>query len=255
MRTVSIIGAGNVAFHLTRAFVHNTIQVKQIYNRTLSKAEHIGEANKVRFTDKISELERADIFVIAASDQAIAELSLHIPYDDVMVVHTSGSMPLSELKGNYRKGVLYPLQTFTMGRVLEYDDIPFFIETENEEDSKLLHKFVSRVTTKIKEINSDQRLKMHMSAVWACNFVNHMYYIAEQMTEKSGLSFELLRPLIDETAAKIRDMSPLEAQTGPAKRNDQIIAEKHLNLIENPVYKDLYKSISDSISQIYNHEL
>ena len=255
MQTVSIIGAGNVAFHLTRAFIKNTIQVKQIYNRTLSKAERIGEANSIRFTDKISELEKADLFVIAASDRAIEELSMHIPFDDVMVVHTSGTIPMEALKGSYRKGVLYPLQTFSINRNLDYDDIPFFIEAENEDDSEQLMKLAERVSNKVKLLNSEQRAKMHLAAVWGCNFVNHMYYLAEQEAKKAGLPFDYLRPLIEETANKINDLSPYEAQTGPAKRNDKVIIEKHLNLINDPLYNNIYKELSESIIKTYQNEL
>ena len=255
IRTVSIIGAGNVAFHLARAFVQNTLQVKQIYNRTLHKAERIGEANKINYTDKISELEPADLFVIAASDSAITELSLHIPFDDTMVVHTSGSIPISALKGNYHKGVLYPLQTFTKGKFLDYDDIPFFVEAESPENAEQLKDLAKRITNQVQIIDSDQRAKLHLAAVWACNFVNHMYSIGEKITKDAGLSFDYLKPLIKETAEKLEDLSPFEAQTGPAKRNDQIVIEKHLELMTNSDAKELYRIISDSITQNHNNEL
>ncbi len=255
IRTVTIIGAGNVAFHLARAFVENTIQVKQIYNRTLSKAEKIGEANKIRFTDKISELEPSDLFVIAASDSAISELSLHIPFNDVMVVHTSGSMPMSALKGNYRKGVLYPLQTFTKKKALEYDDIPFFVEAENESDEMALKELAERVSNYVEVVNSEQRAKMHLAAVWACNFVNHLYKISSDFAHEADLSFKYLKPLIRETAAKIQELSPYEAQTGPAKRGDEVVVEKHLSMITDPYRKEIYRELSDSITRTYENEL
>lgn len=255
MKSVTIIGAGNVAFHLTRAFVSNTVQVNQIYNRTLAKAEAIGEANGIRYTDKISELERSDLFIIASSDAAIEELSMHIPFNDVMVVHTSGAMPMSTLKGKYRKGVLYPLQTFSQNRKLNYSEIPFFVEAENPEDEKALLELAERVSNRAKILNSEQRAQMHLSAVWACNFANHMYYIAQKTAEEAGLGFEYLRPLIEETALKIEDLTPFEAQTGPAKRNDQITIEKHLSLIKDSYLKDMYNDISNSINKTYHGEL
>lgn len=256
MQTVSIIGAGNVAFHLTRAFIENTIQVKQIYNRTLSKAQKIGESNNIKFTNKISELEKADLYIIAASDKAIEELSLHIPYEDVMVVHTSGSIPIDVLKGNYRKGVLYPLQTFSVERVLQYENIPFFIETEKQEDQESLLKFAKRISNKVSIISSEQRAKVHLSAVWACNFTNHMYYMAQKITEQANIPFEDLLPLIEETASKVQDLSPKKAQTGPAKRNDNIVIDKHLELMQERDMKSIYKEITNSIIKTYNsHEL
>lgn len=255
MKSVTIIGAGNVAFHLTRAFVSNTIQVNQIYNRTLAKAQAIGEANNIRYTDKISELKRSDLFIIASSDMAIEELSIHIPFNDVMVVHTSGAMPMSTLKGNYRKGVLYPLQTFSRSRNLNYSEIPFFVEAENQEDERSLLELAKRVSNRTKILNSKQRAQVHLSAVWACNFVNHMYYIAQKTAEEAGVGFEYLRPLIEETASKIEELSPFDAQTGPAKRNDQITIDKHLSLIEESYLKDMYNDISKSINKTYHGEL
>lgn len=255
MPTVTILGAGNVAFHLTRAFVENTIEVKQIYNRTLHKAESIGEANRVPFTNKISELEHADIFIIASSDCAIKELSMHIPFDDVLVVHTSGSIPMDTLDRHKRRGVLYPLQTFTKGRHLEYNEIPFYIESNNPEDAELLKKLANRISNKVQITNSDQRAKLHLSAVWACNFVNHMYHIAEQFAQEADMPFEHLQPLIQETAAKIKDISPKNAQTGPAKRGDLLVIEKHIESIQDIFKKDLYKNISDSITKTYKDEL
>lgn len=257
IRTVSIIGAGNVAFHLARAFVQNTVQVKQIYNRTLHKAEIIGEANKIQFTDKISELEPVDLFIIASSDSAITELSMHIPFDDTMVVHTSGSIAIDALKGNYKKGVLYPLQTFSKGRYLEYDEIPFFVEAENEENAEALKELAKRIANQVTVIDSAQRAKLHLAAVWSCNFVNHMYYMGEQTTNEAGLSFDYLKPLIKETAAKLENLTPFEAQTGPAKRNDQIVLEQQLALIKNEFPNELYRRISQSITETYHnqHEL
>ncbi|MGI9526769.1 MAG: Rossmann-like and DUF2520 domain-containing protein [Weeksellaceae bacterium] len=255
MSTVTILGAGNVAHHLARAFVENTIEVKQIYNRTLHKAQSIGEANRIQFTDKISELDRADIYVIASSDSAISELSMHIPFDDALVVHTSGAVPMDVLKRHERYGVLYPLQTFSKGRELEYDEIPFYIEASNDEDAAMLQKLASRISSRVYITDSKQRAQLHLSAVWAGNFVNHMYYIAEQMVEKAGMSFDHIIPLIEETAAKIQELSPKEAQTGPAKRNDQLVLEKHEGLIDNSFYLDLYQRISQSITKTYHDEL
>lgn len=255
MKTVSILGAGNVASHLARAFVKNTIQVNQIYNRTLHKAQKIGEANNIRYTHQISELEKSDIFVIASSDRAISELSLHIPFDDVIVVHTSGSMTMNALKGNYKKGVFYPLQTFTQDKYLDYNQIPLFLEGEDNQVIESLNSIAKRISNKVKVLNSEQRAQMHLAAVWACNFTNYMYSVSEQIVKNADLSFDYLKPLIRETANKIEHLSPYEAQTGAAKRNDQIIIEKHLNQLEDLELKELYAQISQSITKTYQNEL
>lgn len=251
IRTVSIIGAGNVAMHLARAFVENTIQVKQVYNRTLEKAQEIGELNKIRYTDKISELERSDMFVIATSDDAIREMSMHIPFDDCLVVHTSGSMDMHVLQGKFRKGVLYPLQTFSKNRSLDYENIPFFVEAETPADEHLLTDLAQRVSNRVRILNSQERAQMHLAAVWVCNFVNHLYYIGKKTAEEVNIPFDYLKSLIDETAAKIIDLNPEAAQTGPARRGDVSVIAKHFEMIDNSKQKELYKLISESIINTY----
>lgn len=254
MKSVVIIGAGNVAFHLTRALLQNTVNVRQVFNRTLSKAQELGEANNIKYTDKISELEKADLYIIAASDSAIEELSHYIPYSDSLVVHTSGSLSTKILKGNYRKGVLYPLQTFTKNKPLRYEEIPFFVEAESQEDEEALFKLADRISNEVHRINSDQRLKIHMAAIWVSNFSNHMYSIGESICKESNLPFDVLRPLIKETANKVMTMSPIDAQTGPARRKDDLILQKHLHILTDSSKQQLYKMISESIQRMYHND-
>lgn len=253
MKSVVIIGAGNVAFHLTRALIQNTVNVRQIFNRTLSKAEELGEANKIKYTDKISEIEKADLYIIAASDSAVEELSHYIPFDDTLVVHTSGSLDTKVLKGNYRKGVFYPFQTFTKRKVLRYEEIPFFIEAENKEDEDALLKLADRISNEVHRVNSETRLKAHLAGVWVSNFTNHLYHIGDLICKDAGLPFDVLRPLIRETAQKIVEIPPLDAQTGPARRNDQIILNKHLEIIEDSRLQQLYQLLSNSILRTYQN--
>ncbi|MET3731085.1 Rossmann-like and DUF2520 domain-containing protein [Moheibacter stercoris] len=254
MKSVVIIGAGNVAFHLTRALLQNTINVRQVFNRTLSKAQELGEANNIKYTDKISELEKADLYIIAASDSAVEELSHYIPYDDTLVVHTSGSLSTKILKGDYRKGVFYPFQTFTKRKALRYEEIPFFVEAENKEDEDALYKLADKISNEVHRVDSEKRRKVHMSGVWASNFVNHLYYVAQSICEEAEMPFDVLRPLILETANKIQDMEPLEAQTGPAKRGDSIILEKHMDLLTDSRQQQLYQLLSDSIKRTYQND-
>lgn len=254
MKSVVIIGAGNVAFHLTRAILQNTINVRQVFNRTLSKAQELGEANNIKYTDKISELEKADLYIIAASDSAVEELSHYIPYDDTLVVHTSGSLSTKVLKGDYRKGVFYPFQTFTKRKALRYEEIPFFVEAENKEDEDALYKLADKISNEVHRVDSEKRRKVHMSGVWASNFVNHLYYVAQSICEEAEMPFDVLRPLILETANKIQDMEPFEAQTGPAKRGDSIILEKHMELLTDSRQQQLYQLLSDSIKRTYQND-
>lgn len=248
------MGAGNVAFHLTRALIQNTVNVRQIFNRTLSKAQELGEANNINYTDKISELEKADLYIIAASDSAVEELSHYIPYDDTLVVHTSGSLGTDILKGDYRKGVFYPFQTFTKRKNLRYEDVPFFVEAESNQDEEALFKLADKISNEVHRVNSEKRRMIHMSGVWASNFVNHLYYIAQQICKEADVPFDVLRPLIEETALKVQDLEPLEAQTGPAKRGDDLIVQKHLELIKDSRQQQLYQLLSDSIKRTYSND-
>ncbi|APD07267.1 hypothetical protein UJ101_01756 [Flavobacteriaceae bacterium UJ101] len=230
---VVILGAGNVASHLTRALLDSTVQVAQIYNRTLEKAEAIAKPYNLAYTDKISELQKADLYIISTSDDAVEEVSYHIPFENALVVHTAGSLGIDSLKGRYRKGVLYPLQTLSIDKGIRYEKVPFFIEAEKDEDFKELEKLMLKVSEKVHRITAEQRAKLHLSAVFVCNFVNYMYSIGDKLVQEAGLPFETLIPLIDETCQKIHEMTPLEAQTGPAKRNDQLIIDKHLEMLKD----------------------
>ncbi|MDR3272271.1 MAG: DUF2520 domain-containing protein [Flavobacteriaceae bacterium] len=252
-KKVVILGAGNVAFHLTKALLENTVNVVQIFNRTLEKAENLANNYNIRFTNQISEIEQADLYIICASDRAISEISYYIPFEDCLVVHTSGSMPVSVLKGKYRKGVFYPLQTFSKKRMIEYGDIPFLVEAENADDEQLLVKLSERISKEVHVVDSEKRLKIHMAAIWAGNFTNHMYFIGNEVCKQQNLPFDILRPLIKETCAKVMDgMLPYDAQTGPAKRKDTLVIDKHLALLENSKYLQVYKTITDSIIKTYN---
>ena len=252
MSSIVILGAGNVAFHLTRALIENTCNVRQIFNRTLEHAREIGEANRISYTDKISEIEKADIYIIASADSGIEEFSHYIPYDDVLVVHTSGSSPMSVLKGDYRKGVFYPLQTFSKERTMRYDNIPFFVEAENPEDLKKLNELGNRISNEVHELNFASRMQVHMTGVWANNFVNHLYYIAGNICEQNNVPFDVLLPLIQETANKVIEMNPKDAQTGPAKRGDQVIIDRHLEALQNDSrLLQIYQIMTDSIKRVY----
>lgn len=254
MRSVVIIGAGNVAFHMTRALIQNTVNVRQIFSRTLENVRKVGEANNVAYTNKISELEKADLYIIATSDSAIEEVSSSIPFEDTLVVHTSGSMPINTLKGNFRKGVLYPFQTFTTNRLMRYDNIPFLIEAENKADEKALFQLCQKISKEVHVINSEKRANVHLSGVWISNFVNHMYYVGEQICKENEIPFDVLKPLILEVANKVQDLKPYDAQTGPARRSDQIVINKHLEMIDDSRLQLIYKLLSDSIQRTYHND-
>ena len=245
MISVVIIGYGNVAKHLIDAFLKaENIIVNQVYARSLNNIAHL--KNSVSITNNLTLLKDADVYIIAVSDAAIQEVSASIPNNNGLVVHTSGSVGMNSLKNKGRKGILYPLQSFSKDKAVNFNEIPFCLEAENDEDLVLLEKVTSAIGDKIYHINSKQRQQLHVAAVFVNNFVNHMYKIGQDVCQDYDVPFEILHPLIKETAAKIAFLTPSEAQTGPAKRNDKNTIENHLQLLnddQQKIYKLLTKSI------------
>jgi predicted short-subunit dehydrogenase-like oxidoreductase (DUF2520 family) len=254
MIRVAILGYGNVGRHLASA-IHkaNDVALVQIYNRsevTLSE-----QVNTVPFTYNLSTLLPADVYIIALHDDAISEFSKAVIVENALVVHTSGGVPISKLSTRNKRGVFYPLQTFTKGRMVDFSVIPICIEAESKDDLKLLQKLGRSISEKVVQIDSNERAKLHVAAVFVNNFVNHLYHNAEVILSESKLDFDLLKPLILETAHKIENLSTSEAQTGPAKRNDRKTIEKHLNLLKDNKNKAIYKLLTKSIQDTYGKEL
>jgi len=253
MIKVVILGGGNVAYHLTKQLLNNnSVKLVQVYNRNLKNIEYL--KNKTSITTKISELKDADIYIIAVSDNAISELSSKLNFRDKLVVHTSGSTDLNELKSNSNKGVLYPLQSFSKERNLNFLEIPICIETENAKDFVLLEKLAKLISNNCYKINSEQRKYLHVAAVFVNNFVNHLYHLGNEICEENRIPFKILQPLIKETANKLVELSPYEAQTGPAKRNDSKTIEKHKSLLTTN-QQEIYTLLTKSIYKTYGEKL
>jgi predicted short-subunit dehydrogenase-like oxidoreductase (DUF2520 family) len=229
MISVLLVGKGNVASHLKTAFLNaDTIRVTQISSRQLEI------------------IPQADITIIAVSDDAITEVSSKIKND--FVVHTSGSVAMNDLKNNSKKGIFYMLQTFSKDKIVDFSEVPFCLEAEHIEDYKLLEKLAKSIGKKIYSISSKQRKTLHLAAVFVNNFTNHLYKIGNDICKENKVPFEILQPLIKETASKIEHLSPKEAQTGPAIRNDKKTIQNHLNLLDQnqqKIYKTLTKSIQN----------
>jgi len=166
------------------------------------------------------------------------------------VVHTSGTSELSVLDSKNKKGVFYPLQTFSKDKEIDFSSIPMCLEAENEEDFKTLENVAQTLSQKVFAISSEQRKSLHVAAVFVCNFVNHMYTIGNQICEENKVPFEVLQPLILETANKITDLKPETAQTGPALRNDTKTINKHLEFLQESNYQELYKLLTQSIQNV-----
>ncbi len=246
----SFIGAGNLAFHLAKALNSKGFQIKQIYNRTESQAKELAEITGSEYTSKLPEIDKSgDIYIVAVKDSAIDEVLSQIDFQDKLVVHCSGSLPVSVLeKHTMNFGVIYPLQTFSRKREVNFRDIPVFIEANSPENLAILKNIAGTISEKVSTTDSEQRQLFHISAVFACNFVNHFYFIAGELLKKNNVSFDVIKPLILETALKVQELQAIEAQTGPAVRFDKNIIDKHLSkLADAEEYRQLYELISKSI--------
>lgn len=246
MTKVSIIGSGNVAQHLIPAFQLNSqIDLIQVFARNKETVTHLLDADKI--TSDYNQLLAADLYIIAVSDDAIVEVSSQFPFENRFVVHTSGTVPLEALNNNNRKGVFYPLQTFSKDKAVNFKTIPICLEAENENDFQILSSIASSISDAVYKINSEQRKALHVAAVFVNNFVNHLYQMGNEICEKNQVPFEILKPLIQETAHKIITLSPKEAQTGPAKRNDLKTIEAHEQFLTDENQANVYKILTQSI--------
>lgn len=246
MIKVVILGSGNVAQHLIKAFAKSdAVTVIQAYARNKNNLNHLLDSQQI--TDNFSSLKEADLYIIAVADEAINSVSKQIPFSNKLVAHTSGSVAINELSNSNRKGVFYPLQTLSKKKEVDFKQVPLCLEAENESDLKLLKKVASSISDKLFEIDSNQRKSLHLSAVFVSNFVNHLYEIGNQICAEHNVPFDILKPLIQETAQKVQTLLPKEAQTGPAKRNDTVTLNKHLQMLSNLNHKEIYKLLTKSI--------
>lgn len=253
---IAVLGAGKVAGHLAPALEDAGHQVVAVYSRRPGPAEqilqHLYEAEAVHDTDFTGS--SAEVFILAVSDDAIEQLSenLRLP-PEVMLLHTSGgrSMEVLQRADTSRRGVLYPLQTFSEGQPVNFKQVPILVEADNEANLKQVRRLAESLSDHVLEVASAQRQLLHTAAVFACNFTNHMMHLAEEIVEDQGISFELLKPLIQETLEKAMHSRPSDAQTGPAVRNDHQTMAEHLRLLRNldPEVAELYQLISHSIQQ------
>ncbi|WP_379966588.1 Rossmann-like and DUF2520 domain-containing protein [Epilithonimonas sp. UC225_85] len=248
MKTV-IIGSGNVAYHLAKAFTQNKIKVHQIFSRNEVELAKISEEFNIPYS--IENLEDAELYIIAVSDSSVENVSELIKNENALVAHTSGSLPKEILKGNYRKASFYPLQTFSKTKDLDYSKIPFFIEAEDQIDEKSLVELASIISDNVEISTYEKRKYIHLTAVFACNFVNHLFARAKEISDSQDLDFNYFLPLINETVEKIHHLDPKSAQTGPAVRGDKRVLKLHEELIKNEEQLNIYKTLNESIKKMY----
>lgn len=247
IQKLSIVGLGNVGSHLFDAFVQEGMKVTHVFSRSKPSDDVLHETEWVKDP---ADLPPGQLVIVSVPDDIIASILLQIP-TDCPVAYTSGSVNLSSLPTRDNLGVFYPLQTFTKGSPLNIFEVPFFIEANDPDFASKLFDLAWMVSRKVTYANSEDRKKLHLAAVFINNFTNHLAHISKDYLDKENLDFNHLKPLLKETARKLENQDPISIQTGPARRKDQEIINEHLEALENPIQKEIYRLISKSIHQTY----
>lgn len=252
MIKVVLLGAGNVATHLFEAFKEsNEVEVVQVYNRTKTKLKAFTKYTNT--TNSLSELENADVYIISVNDDAIESVSNSLILDNRLIVHTSGSVTIEALKKHKNRGVFYPLQSFTKNKEVDFTTVPMCLETALKSDYSVLETMAKSISKSVYSINSNQRKSLHVAAVFVNNFVNHLYHQAHQICKENDVPFKVLHPLLLETAQKAIEIDPKNAQTGPAKRNDNDVIQNHIQQLPQQIQKEIYSLLTKSIQETYGN--
>ncbi|WP_340199039.1 Rossmann-like and DUF2520 domain-containing protein [Ascidiimonas sp. W6] len=252
MIKVVVFGNGNMAWHLCNVFKNNqTVEVIQHYH--YQKRNSSFEGFKIPFINDLHKLQKADFYLLAISDDVVKKFSSQLPLLEGIVMHTSGALSIDQLHPKNRNGVFYPLQTLSKGKEVDFSQIPICIEASNERDLQAIKELASAISQTYEEITSEKRSALHLAAVYVNNFVNHLYQEAYQICEEHQVNTSLLDSLIIETAQKVIQTSPEEAQTGPAKRGDYQTIKKHLSMLSQS-QKKIYKTLSESLLKKYGRE-
>lgn len=238
---IVLIGRGRLATNLEHALLSAGHEVASINSRTL-------EALPLE----------ADVYIVAVKDAALADVirAATKGRESQLFVHTAGSMPMDIFKGlTVHYGVFYPMQTFSKVRLVDFNDISVFLETNDTVSMERLKMLSTTLTTHIYELDSEGRKHLHLAAVFACNFVNHCYALSAEVLDAKGLPFSVMLPLVDETAQKVHELSPREAQTGPAVRGDQNVMQMQTNMLAgNPAVKQIYEALSNDIQRLADND-
>lgn len=248
MRIV-LIGSGNVATHLGKALYEAGHEIVQVFSRTKENAINLSAVIESAGIVELNRIDlNADIYILSIKDDILSEVIESFPLVEGLVCHTAGSVSMDILQKFKKRGVFYPFQTFSKEKEVDFKTIPILIEAGDENSLKQLRRLASSISNQISEVSSYQRQQLHVSAVFACNFVNHMYLLASDLLKQSNLSFELIKPLIKETAEKVMTLPPDQTQTGPASRNDTKIIDKHMGILKaKEPFESVYKLLTNSI--------
>lgn len=254
--SIVFVGAGNLATNLAKALYRKGFRIAQIYSRTEKSARALAQVVEADFTTDLSAVATdAQLYIVSLKDGALVQLlpRMVVGKERAMWVHTAGSIPMDIWTGvsvaHY--GVFYPMQTFSKQREVDFRTIPIFVEGASEEDARFLKEVATALSDKVYEATSEQRKSLHLAAVFTCNFTNHLYALAAELLKKYNLPFDVMLPLIDETAAKVHELAPRDAQTGPAVRYDENVMNGHLQMLaDEPRLQEVYRMLSESIHQM-----
>ena len=251
---IVLIGAGNLATHLGKALHAAGHDMVQVFSRTMLSAETLASLLDAEpLTNMAQVRDDADVYIFLVKDSALEQLISQLCGGEKKVfLHTAGSMPMSVFRGKaLHYGVLYPMQTFSKQREVDFSIIPCFIEANDEFALKQIEGLAGQISHRVFQLSSEDRKYLHLSAVFACNFANHCYAASQELLQQHGIPFDVMLPLIDETAAKVHGMTPKEAQTGPAVRYDENVIDKQIQLLENqPYFQKIYDCMSKSIHEL-----
>lgn len=253
LQKIIIIGSGNVAYHLGLQLQKNELEIVGTYSKTIENSEDFARKLKTKAISNLTSLPQHDLILVCVPDQAISTVIESLP-EDSKIAYTSGTISVEELPSTKNIGVFYPLQTFTKNKEIDLKAVPFFIEARNKEFEQELVELANKIGKDATITDSEQRKQLHIAAVFVNNFTNHIAHLAKQHVEKHQLSWENLLPLLNETFSKIQTQDPKEIQTGPARRNDLQVIEKHLEELTGNE-KEIYKAITNSILHTYHAEL
>ena len=250
---IVIIGSGNLATQLGLALTDAGLHIHQVYSRTAEHAKQLADKIGAGYTANIDEIdENADVYIMSVKDDAISEIASKVcaKSSDAVFLHTAGSISIEIFKGKAQHyGVLYPMQTFSKSRKVNFKEIPCFLEASDDETLSVIRSIAERVSDNVVLADSAKRKKIHLAAVLACNFTNHCYRLAEKVLDEEGIDFKLFLPLIDETARKVAQLSPKQAQTGPMVRYDTGVMQMQIDLLNDERTKQIYRLMADSIHE------
>jgi predicted short-subunit dehydrogenase-like oxidoreductase (DUF2520 family) len=257
IKSVVFLGSGNVATHLSVALHLQGIQILQIYSRNHNHAETLARKTNSQAINDLSDIRQdADLYLISISDDNIQDIVNKMVTPNGIVAHTSGIVEMEVLEKFEHFGVFYPLQTLSKSRSVEIESVPFCIEGNHEKSWKSLFNLAKKISHSVQYMNSSERKQIHLAAVFVNNFTNHLYAKAEKLLEEKNINFEILLPLIQETAAKLNHLQPCDAQTGPARRKDLNTIKIHSDMLKNnPELFEIYQLFSHQILKKYHDEL